>query len=165
MGNRVWPWCGVWTGKGRVGETRQEMRQQPRKTKYRKAFKGKVGGGVGGARITHGRWALRSTKGARLTARQLEASRRALRRRLQRRGRVWRGVFPWLPVSAKPAEVRRGKGKGSVSFWATRVQPGAILFEVDGVTAAEAKEALVVAGAKRPRPTTVSVRRRALDAS
>lgn len=107
-----------------------------------------------------GDWGLRAAEGGRVSARQLEAARRALRRRLQRRGRVWRCPFPWLPVSAKPAEVRRGKGKGAVAFWATRVKAGARLFEVAGVEDAVARSALSAARQKLPVRTTVSERRR-----
>lgn len=135
------------------------MRQQPRKTKYRKARKGRVPGGVGSGGLGHGDWGLRAAEGGRLSARQLEAARRALRRRLQRRGRLWSCQFPWLPVSGKPAEVRRGKGKGAVAYWATRVVPGARLFELAGVSEARALSALHAAQQKLPVRTAVSRRR------
>src|SRR5213075_3358916 len=116
---------------------------QPKKTKFRKAHKGRIHGvATSGATLSFGQFGLKAMAPERITARQIEAARRAITREMKRAGRVWIRVFPDLPVSKKPVEVRMGKGKGSVEYWAARVKPGRILFEVDGVPADVAKEAL-----------------------
>src|ERR1051325_1366859 len=107
---------------------------QPKRTKYRKAFKGRISGAAkGGFNLDFGAFGLKAMEPDRLTARQIEAARRAITRHIKRQGRLWIRVFPDVPVSGKPAEVRMGSGKGSPEFWAARVKPGRILFELDGV--------------------------------
>jgi large subunit ribosomal protein L16 len=132
---------------------------QPKKTKFRKAHKGRIHGlAKGGFELAFGSFGLKSTEPERVTARQIEAARRAITREMKRAGRVWIRVFPDLPVSKKPVEVRMGKGKGSVEFWAARVKPGRILFEVDGVSAEIAREALRLGAMKLPIMTRVIAR-------
>ena len=127
---------------------------QPKRTKYRKAFKGRISGAAkGGFNLDFGSFGLKAMEPDRLTARQIEAARRAITRHMKRAGRVWIRIFPDVPVSKKPAEVRMGSGKGAPEFWAARVKPGRILFELDGVTAEIAKEALALAAAKLPIKT------------
>jgi large subunit ribosomal protein L16 len=127
---------------------------QPKRTKYRKAFKGRISGAAkGGFNLDFGSYGLKAMEPDRLTARQIEAARRAITRHMKRAGRVWIRVFPDVPVSKKPAEVRMGSGKGAPEFWAARVKPGRILFELDGVTVLVAKEALALAAAKLPIKT------------
>ncbi|MBL8596589.1 MAG: 50S ribosomal protein L16 [Devosia sp.] len=129
---------------------------QPKKTKFRKAHKGRIHGAAkGGSELAFGQYGLKSQEPERVTARQIEAARRAITREMKRAGRVWIRVFPDLPVSKKPVEVRMGKGKGSVEFWAARVKPGRILFEIDGVPADVAKEALRLGAMKLPIITRV----------
>ena len=124
---------------------------QPKKTKYRKAFKGKIHGNAkGGTTLNFGSYGLKALEPERITARQIEAARRAITRHIKRQGRLWIRVFPDVPVSKKPAEVRMGSGKGAPEFWAARVKPGRILFEVDGVTEAVAREALELGAQKLP---------------
>ena len=107
---------------------------QPKKTKFRKQHKGRIHGlAKGGYTVNFGNYALKATEPERITARQIEAARRALTRHMKRQGRVWIRIFPDVPVTAKPIEVRMGKGKGSIEYWACRVKPGRIMFEVDGV--------------------------------
>ena len=116
---------------------------QPKRTKFRKAFKGRIHGEAkGGFLLNFGSFALKSTEPERVSARQIEAARRAITRHMKRQGRVWIRVFPDLPVSAKPIEVRMGKGKGSTDRWVCKVKPGRIMFEVDGVAESIAREAL-----------------------
>src|SRR5512138_1771168 len=116
---------------------------QPKRTKYRKAFKGRIhGNSKGGTALNFGSYGLKAMEPERVTARQIEAARRAITREMKRQGRVWIRIFPDVPVSKKPTEVRMGKGKGSVEFWAARVKPGRILFEIDGVPEDIAREAL-----------------------
>ena len=123
----------------------------PKRTKYRKAFKGRISGAAkGGTNLDFGSYGLKAMEPDRLTARQIEAARRAITRHMKRAGRVWIRVFPDVPISRKPAEVRMGSGKGAPEFWAARVRPGRILFELDGVTPAIAREALLLAAAKLP---------------
>ena len=123
----------------------------PKKTKFRKAFKGRIKGNAKGATtLTFGSFGLKALTPGRVTARQIEASRRAITRHMRRSGRVWIRIFPDVPVTQKPAEVRQGKGKGSVEYWAARVKPGRIMFEIDGVTDAVAREALRLGAAKLP---------------
>ena len=127
---------------------------QPKKTKFRKAHKGRIHGvATSGATLSFGQFGLKAMEPERVTARQIEAARRALTRHMKRAGRVWIRVFPDVPVSKKPAEVRMGSGKGAPEFWAARVKPGRILFEVDGVSIDVAKEALALAAAKLPVKT------------
>ena len=124
---------------------------QPKKSKFRKQHKGRIHGlAKGGYAVNFGNYVLKATEPERITARQIEAARRALTRHMKRQGRVWIRIFPDLPVSQKPAEVRMGKGKGTPEYWACRVKPGRILFEVDGVSEDIAKEALYKASAKLP---------------
>jgi large subunit ribosomal protein L16 len=127
---------------------------QPKRTKYRKQFKGRISGAAkGGFNLDFGSFGLKAMEPDRLTARQIEAARRAITRHMKRAGRVWIRVFPDVPVSKKPAEVRMGSGKGAPEFWAARVKPGRILFELEGVTPQIAKEALALAAAKLPIKT------------
>src|SRR5471032_3325527 len=124
---------------------------QPKKTKFRKAFKGRIRGvAKGGFELNFGQFGLKALEPERVTARQIEAARRALTRHMKRAGRVWIRVFPDVPVSKKPVEVRMGKGKGAPEYWACRVKPGRIMFECDGVPAQIAKEAMALAAAKLP---------------
>ena len=127
---------------------------QPKRTKYRKAFKGRISGAAkGGFNLDFGAYGLKAMEPDRLTARQIEAARRAITRHMKRAGRVWIRVFPDVPVSKKPAEVRMGSGKGAPEFWAARVKPGRVLFELDGVPIQVAREALQLASAKLPIKT------------
>jgi large subunit ribosomal protein L16 len=132
---------------------------QPKKTKFRKAFKGRMNGNAkGGTSLNFGSFGLKAMEPERVTARQIEAARRAITRQMKRAGRVWIRVFPDLPVSKKPTEVRMGKGKGSPEFWAARVKPGKIMFEIDGVGEEVAREALRLGAAKLPIRTRVVAR-------
>ena len=122
---------------------------QPARTKFRKQHKGRIHGQAkGGSTLAYGNFGLKATEPERLTAREIEAARRALTRHMKRAGRVWIRIFPDVPVSKKPAEVRMGSGKGAPEFWVAKVKPGRILFEVDGVTREVAKEAMDLAAAK-----------------
>ena len=132
---------------------------QPKKTKFRKAHKGRIHGvAKGGTDLAFGQYALKATEPERVTARQIEAGRCAITREMKRQGRVWIRIFPDVPVSKKPTEVRMGKGKGSVEFWAARVKPGRIVFEIDGVPEDVAKEALRLGAMKLPIMTRVVTR-------
>jgi len=127
---------------------------QPKRTKFRKAHKGRIHGvAKGGFSLTFGQYGLKAQEPERITARQIEAARRAMTRHMKRAGRVWIRVFPDLPVSKKPTEVRMGKGKGAPEYWAARVHPGRIMFEIDGVTEEVAREALRLAAMKLPIKT------------
>jgi len=129
---------------------------QPKRTKFRKAHKGRIHGNAkGGTQLNFGAYGLKATTPARVTARQIEAARRAITRHLRRAGRVWIRIFPDVPASSKPAEVRMGKGKGNPEYWVARVKPGRIMFEVDGVSGELASEALTLASAKLPLDTRV----------
>jgi len=129
---------------------------QPKRTKYRKAFKGRITGNAkGGYTLNFGSFGLKALEPERVTARQIEATRRAVTREMKRQGKVWIRVFPDTPVSAKPIEVRMGKGKGSVDRWVARVAPGRILFEIDGVPDAVAIQALKLGAAKLPVKTKI----------
>ncbi|XDZ66423.1 50S ribosomal protein L16 [Alphaproteobacteria bacterium LSUCC0684] len=129
---------------------------QPKRTKFRKAHKGRIHGNAkGGTQLNFGAYGLKATTPARVTARQIEAARRAITRHLRRAGRVWIRIFPDVPVSSKPAEVRMGKGKGNPEYWVARVKPGRIMFEVDGVSGDLASEALALASAKLPLDTRI----------
>lgn len=131
----------------------------PKKTKYRKAHKGRIRGNAkGGSSLNFGQYGLKAMQPERITARQIEAARRAISRYVKRVGRLWIRVFPDVPVSMKPAEVRMGSGKGSVEYWAARVEPGRILFEIDGVSEDIAREAFDRAAAKLPIKTKFIVR-------
>lgn len=126
----------------------------PKKTKYRKAFKGRIHGNAkGGTTVSFGTYGLKALEPARITARQIEAARRAITRHIRRVGRVWIRIFPDVPVSTKPAEVRMGSGKGSPEYWVCRVKPGKIMFELDGVLPEVAEKAFELAAAKLPIAT------------
>ena len=128
--------------------------QQPKRTKFRKAHKGRIHGvAKGGTNLDFGGFGLKAMEPNRVTAREIEAARRAITREMKRAGRVWIRVFPDLPVSKKPAEVRMGSGKGTPELWVARVKPGRVIFEIDGVTVQTAKEALSLAAAKLPIKT------------
>ncbi len=123
----------------------------PKKTKFRKAFKGRIHGEAkGNLELAFGTYGLKAVTPERITSRQIEAARRAINRHLKRAGKVWINIFPDLPVSQKPAEVRQGKGKGSPEYWAVRVKPGRIMFELDGVSQELAEKACELAAAKLP---------------
>jgi large subunit ribosomal protein L16 len=135
---------------------------QPKRTKYRKAHKGRIHGvAKGGYRLNFGAYGLKATTAGRVTARQIEACRRAITRHIKRTGRMWIRIFPDVPVSAKPTEVRMGKGKGTPEYWMCRVKPGRVMFELDGVPLGMAEEAFARGAAKLPVQTTVVVRARA----
>jgi large subunit ribosomal protein L16 len=132
---------------------------QPKRTKFRKQFKGRIHGEAkGGFMLNFGSFGLKATEPERVTARQIEAARRAITRHMKRQGRVWIRIFPDLPVSSKPAEVRMGSGKGAPEFWMCRVKPGRIMFEVDGVPADIAKEAFELGAAKLSVQTRIVAR-------
>jgi large subunit ribosomal protein L16 len=122
---------------------------QPKRTKFRRQFKGRIHGmAKGGTVLNFGAYGLKAVAPERITAREIEAARRAITRHMKRAGRVWIRVFPDVPVSSKPAEVRMGKGKGSPDFWVAKIKPGRILFEIDGVDPDIAKEAMRLGAAK-----------------
>ena len=126
----------------------------PKRTKFRKAHKGRIHGNAkGGTTLNFGSFGLKALAPARVTARQIEAARRAITRHIRRSGRVWIRIFPDVPVSSKPAEVRMGKGKGTPEFWVARVKPGRIMFELEGVPRDLAEEAFTLAAAKLPLDT------------
>ncbi len=126
----------------------------PKRTKFRKAHKGRIHGlAKGGTALNFGQFGLKAMEPERITARQIEAARRAITRAMKRAGRVWIRIFPDVPVSQKPAEVRMGSGKGSPEFWVARVKPGRIMFEIDGVPADLAQAALTLGAAKLPIKT------------
>ena len=128
----------------------------PKRTKFRKAHKGRIRGlAKGGTQLNFGSYGLKAVSPERVTARQIEAARRAITRHLRRTGRVWIRIFPDVPVSSKPAEVRMGKGKGTPEYWVARVKPGRIMFEIDGVSWDLAREAFALAAAKLPLDTRV----------
>ncbi|ROU02644.1 50S ribosomal protein L16 [Histidinibacterium lentulum] len=132
---------------------------QPKRTKFRKAHKGRISGEAkGGSDLNFGTYGLKALQPERVTARQIEAARRAMTRHMKRQGRVWIRIFPDLPVTSKPVEVRMGKGKGSVDYWACKVKPGRIMFEIDGVNEDIAREALRLAAMKLPIKTRTVVR-------
>ena len=127
---------------------------QPMRTKFRKAHKGRIkGAATSGATLSFGQFGLKAMEPDRVTARQIEAARRAMTRHMKRAGRVWIRIYPDVPVSKKPLEVRMGSGKGAPELWVVRIKPGRILFEIDGVTTTIAKEALTLAAAKLPIKT------------
>ena len=132
---------------------------QPKRTKYRKQFKGRIKGvAKGGSDLAFGEFGLKSQEPNRVNAREIEAARRAITRHIKRQGRLWIRIFPDVPVSSKPAEVRMGSGKGSPEFWVARVKPGRIMFELDGVEHQVAREAFDLAAAKLPIATRFVVR-------
>ncbi|MEM0950404.1 MAG: 50S ribosomal protein L16 [Pseudomonadota bacterium] len=132
---------------------------QPKRTKFRKMHKGRIKGEAkGGSTLNFGTYGLKAIEPERVTARQIEAARRAMTRHMKRQGRVWIRIFPDTPISAKPIEVRMGKGKGSVDRWAAKVKPGRIMFEIDGVADSIAREALRLAAMKLPVKTRTVVR-------
>src|SRR4051812_6139686 len=127
---------------------------QPKRTKYRKQFKGRNrGDATRGNRVSFGEYGLKAAEHGRITSRQIEAARRALSRQVKRGGKVWIRIFPDKPITKKPLEVRQGKGKGNVEYWVALVQPGRMMFEIDGVTEDLAREALTLAAAKLPVKT------------
>ena len=127
---------------------------QPKRTKFRKAHKGRIHGlAKGGTKLNFGSFGLKAIQPERVTARQIESARRAITRHMRRAGRIWIRIFPDVPVSSKPTEVRMGKGKGSPEYYACRVKPGRIIFEIDGVSEEIAREALYKASAKLPIKT------------
>ena len=129
---------------------------QPKKPRYRKQHKGRIhGNSKGGTALNFGSYGLKAIEPERVTARQIEAARRAMTRKMKRQGRVWIRIFPDVPVSKKPTEVRMGKGKGSVEYWAARVKPGRVMFEIDGVADVTAREALRLAAMKLPVKTRI----------
>jgi large subunit ribosomal protein L16 len=131
----------------------------PKRTKYRKAHKGRIHGlAKGGTSLNFGSMGLKATEPGRITARQIEAARRAITRHIRRVGRVWIRIFPDVPVSQKPAEVRMGSGKGAPEFWVCRVKPGRVMFELDGVPPVTAREAFQLAAAKLPISTRIITR-------
>ncbi|MEN8721473.1 MAG: 50S ribosomal protein L16 [Alphaproteobacteria bacterium] len=133
--------------------------QQPKRTKFRKMHKGRIHGNAkGGTSLNFGSYGLKALEPERVTARQIEAARRAMTRHMKRAGRVWIRIFPDVPVSKKPTEVRMGKGKGSPEFWACKVKPGRIMFEIDGVPQDVAQGALERAAAKLPIKTKIVTR-------
>ena len=126
----------------------------PKRTKYRKQHKGRIHGlSKGGTALNFGTFGLKALEPERITARQIESARRAITRAMRRTGRVWIRIFPDVPVSTKPAEVRMGSGKGSPELWVVRIKPGRVMFEIDGVPVTIAKEALALAAAKLPIKT------------
>lgn len=132
---------------------------QPKRTKYRKQFKGRNRGvATRGNRVSFGEYGLKAVEPGRITARQLEAARRAMSRHVKRGGKIWIRIFPDKPVSKKPLEVRMGSGKGNVEYWVALVQPGRVMFEIEGVTEDLAREALKLAAAKLPVKTAFETR-------
>jgi large subunit ribosomal protein L16 len=127
---------------------------QPKRTKFRKQFKGRIGGNATrGSSVAFGDYALKATDRGRMTAREIEAARRAMTRYVKRGGQIWIRVFPDVPVTAKPLEVRMGSGKGNVEFWVAKVLPGKVLFEMEGIDEATAREAFRLAASKLSVPT------------
>jgi len=132
---------------------------QPKKTKFRRAHKGRISGlATSGAALNFGSYGLKALEPERVTARQIEAARRAITRQMKRQGKVWIRIFPDVPVSKKPTEVRMGKGKGAPEYWAARVAPGRIMFEIDGVADDVARESLRLGAAKLPIRTKIVTR-------
>ena len=132
---------------------------QPKRSKFRKQHKGRIHGEAkGGSMLNFGAFGLKATEPERVTARQIEAARRAITRQMKRQGRIWIRIFPDVPVTAKPTEVRMGSGKGSVDRWVAKVKPGRVMFEIDGVEETVAREALRLAAMKLPIKTRVIVR-------
>ena len=131
---------------------------QPKRTKFRKMMKGRNRGLAKGSSVSFGEFGLKATGRGRITARQIEAARRAMNRKIKRGGKIWIRVFPDKPITSKPLEVRQGKGKGNVEYWVCQVQPGRVLYEMEGVTEELAREAFALAAAKLPLATTFVTR-------
>ncbi len=132
---------------------------QPKRTKYRKQFKGRNRGiAIRGSTVNFGEYGMKAVTRGRITARQIEAARRAIARCIKRGGKIWIRIFPDKPITKKPLEVRQGKGKGSVEYWVALIEPGRMLFEMEGVTEVEAREAFKLASAKLPVLTTFAKR-------
>ena len=132
---------------------------QPKRTKFRKAHKGRIHGTAkGGTLLNFGSYGLKALEPERVTARQIEAARRAMTRHVKRGGKIWIRVFPDKPITKKPLEVRQGKGKGNVEYWVCQIQPGRVLYEMEGVAEDVAREAFRLAAAKLPFPTTFVTR-------
>jgi large subunit ribosomal protein L16 len=132
---------------------------QPKRTKFRKMFKGKNRGlAQTGNKVSFGEFGLKATERGRVTARQIEAARRAMTRKVKRTGKIWIRIFPDVPISSKPLEVRMGKGKGNVDYWCSKVQPGTVLYEMEGVPEEVAREAFRLAATKLPIKTTFVIR-------
>lgn len=132
---------------------------QPKRTKFRKQFKGRNRGlATRGSKVSFGEFGLKAIDRGRITARQIEAARRAITRHIKRGGKIWIRVFPDKPITKKPLEVRQGKGKGPVEYWVAQIQPGRVLFEIEGVPEDLAREAFALAAAKLPMSTTFTVR-------
>jgi large subunit ribosomal protein L16 len=132
---------------------------QPKRTKFRKMFKGKNRGlAQAGNKVSFGEYGLKATERGRVSARQIEAARRAMTRKVKRNGKIWIRVFPDVPISSKPLEVRMGKGKGNVDYWCSKVQPGTVLYEMEGVSEELAREAFRLAATKLPIKTTFVTR-------
>lgn len=132
---------------------------QPKRTKFRKMFKGKNRGlAQTGNKVSFGEFGLKATERGRVSARQIEAARRAMTRKVKRGGKIWIRIFPDVPISSKPLEVRMGKGKGNVDYWCSKVQPGTVLYEMEGVTEEMAREAFRLAATKLPIKTTFVIR-------
>jgi large subunit ribosomal protein L16 len=128
---------------------------QPKRTKFRKQFKGRNRGlATAGSKVSFGEFGLKAIERGRITARQIEAARRAMTRRIKRGGKIWIRVFPDVPISKKPLEVRMGKGKGNVEYWVCKIQPGRVLYEMEGVNESVAREAFKLAAAKLPFKTS-----------
>lgn len=132
---------------------------QPKRTKFRKMFKGKNRGlAQTGNKVSFGEYGLKATERGRVSARQIEAARRAMTRKVKRGGKIWIRIFPDVPISSKPLEVRMGKGKGNVDYWCSKVQPGTVLYEMEGVSEEMAREAFRLAATKLPIKTTFVIR-------
>ena len=132
---------------------------QPKRTKFRKQFKGKNRGlAQSGNKVSFGEYGLKATERGRVSARQIEAARRAMTRKVKRNGKIWIRIFPDVPISSKPLEVRMGKGKGNVDYWCSKVQPGTVLYEMEGVSEELAREAFRLAANKLPIKTTFVAR-------
>ncbi|MBL4712436.1 MAG: 50S ribosomal protein L16 [Gammaproteobacteria bacterium] len=132
---------------------------QPKRTKFRKMFKGKNRGlAQNGNKVSFGEFGLKATERGRVSARQIEAARRAMTRKVKRGGKIWIRIFPDVPISSKPLEVRMGKGKGNVDYWCSKVQPGTVLYEMEGVSEELAREAFRLAATKLPIKTTFVIR-------
>jgi large subunit ribosomal protein L16 len=132
---------------------------QPKRTKFRKMFKGKNRGlAQAGNKVSFGEYGLKATERGRVSARQIEAARRAMTRKVKRNGKIWIRIFPDVPISSKPLEVRMGKGKGNVDYWCSKVQPGTVLYEMEGVSEELAREAFRLAATKLPIKTTFVTR-------
>ncbi len=132
---------------------------QPKRTKFRKMFKGKNRGlAQAGNKVSFGEYGLKATERGRVSARQIEAARRAMTRKVKRNGKIWIRIFPDVPISSKPLEVRMGKGKGNVDYWCSKVQPGTVLYEMEGVSEELAREAFRLAANKLPIKTTFVIR-------